>query len=205
MASLQAVLDQVAHHMGDPVALIVALVLGGAALSGRFSVSATQFLLFAAWIVGLIAIRGQPGSVILLVGGLLGGVLILLANYFRPETIRAPVDDKLRELAGLVNSVLERAGSYNFNLPLPPDDLFIKQYEELKNSPHPIWIDKETKQLRREFLHHCSLIGTREEVRYSSLELRELRDQLHSYGRQLIGKLNGEKSPEPETQMGHDR
>jgi hypothetical protein len=112
------------------------------------------------------------------------------------ETLPLYIDAKSRELAGLANAILERAGSYNFKLPLPADDPFIKQHEELKNSPHPIWTDIEINQLRRDFLQYCSIIGTRDEVGYSSSELREVRAQLDSYGKQLIIRLKGEKLPE---------
>jgi hypothetical protein len=77
-------LDQLAHQ-GDLVALFVALVLGALALGGRVSVSATRVLLFMAWIVALIVIREQSWATIGWVGGILGFILILLANYFRPD------------------------------------------------------------------------------------------------------------------------
>jgi hypothetical protein len=76
-------LDQLVHHMGDLVALFVALVLGALALSGRVSVNATRVLLFMAWLVALIVIREQSWAIIGWVGGILGFILILYPYALR--------------------------------------------------------------------------------------------------------------------------
>lgn len=100
------------------------------------------------------------------------------------------VDDKSRELSGLTNALLERAGSYSFRLPLAPNDPFIKQYNELKNSVHPIWTDRPTNQLRRDFLQYCGIVGRPvENTRDHQADMAEL----HRIGRKLIAALKGEE------------
>ena len=68
-------------------AIIFAAVLGGLALSGRFSVIATQLLFVAAWVVALIGLRSQPLPIILGSAACLGGGLFLLAYWARPEAV----------------------------------------------------------------------------------------------------------------------
>ncbi|MGB7099495.1 MAG: hypothetical protein WBD95_12130, partial [Xanthobacteraceae bacterium] len=70
-------------------ALSAAIILGALALSGKFSVTATQTLLVAAWAVIVLGLRGRPLPV--LIGSALatGGVLILLAYWFRPDAVRS--------------------------------------------------------------------------------------------------------------------
>jgi hypothetical protein len=68
-------------------ALVCAVVLGALALSGRFSVSATQFLLVAAWGIVIVGMRGQQLTVTVGVAAIVGGILLLLAYYFRPDAV----------------------------------------------------------------------------------------------------------------------
>jgi hypothetical protein len=68
-------------------AIILAAVLGGLALSGRFSVIATQLLFVAAWGVALIGLWGQPWPIFLGSLACLGGGLFLLAYWARPDAI----------------------------------------------------------------------------------------------------------------------
>ena len=68
-------------------ALSVTVVLGALALSGKFSVTATQFLLVAAWGVVVIALRGQPLGIMVGLALVAGGALVLLAYFFRPDAV----------------------------------------------------------------------------------------------------------------------
>jgi hypothetical protein len=92
-------------------------------------------------------------------------------------------------LAGTVRAVLERAMSYGFKLPLPADDIFLKWYEELKNSTHPIWIDDKTNQLRRDFLQYCAIVA---QERDSVPDWQSDRKRLQDFGSRLISTLSGE-------------
>lgn len=100
-------------------------------------------------------------------------------------------DDSSRKLAGVVNALTERALSWSFKLPLQADDPFIVQYEELKNSIHPIWVDKELNQLRRDFFNRLGRWGARQEVSMSASEIKALRKELHDIGRSIMDKLCG--------------
>ena len=102
------------------------------------------------------------------------------------------IDDESRELAGLVNALLERAGSYSFKLPLPADDPFVKQYEELDHSAHPVWTDPTINQLRRDFRQYCGIVG---EQLGTVREQQNDRAELHRLGRKLIAALKGEAPP----------
>jgi hypothetical protein len=111
-------------------------------------------------------------------------------------------DGKTRDLAGIANAILERAGSYNFKFPLSPTDPFFRHHDELKNSTHPIWTNHEINQLRRDFLQHCYILGSREEINYTDSELQEMRRELHASGEQLIDSLTNaavKRQPEPPT------
>ncbi|WP_315716481.1 MULTISPECIES: hypothetical protein [unclassified Bradyrhizobium] len=68
-------------------ALSAAVILGALALSGKFSVTATQCLLAVAWAVVLFGLRGQPLPVQAGCALVTGGVLILLAFFFRPDAV----------------------------------------------------------------------------------------------------------------------
>ncbi len=96
---------------------------------------------------------------------------------------------KTRELAGLVNAIMERALSFDFRLPLRSDDPFVRQHDDLKKSEHPAWIDHSLNQLRRDFLNRCHRLGAREEVSHSAEEVGELRTELQDIGRKIIAHL----------------
>ena len=70
-------------------ALSAAIILGALALSGRFSVNATQFLLVAAWVVSIIGLRGQPLPVSIGMSAIVGGALVLLGYWFQPDVMPA--------------------------------------------------------------------------------------------------------------------
>jgi hypothetical protein len=91
-------------------------------------------------------------------------------------------------LAGLVNAIMERALRRDFKLPVPPHDPFVKQYDELRNSSHPAWIDREMNQLRRDFLQFCGIIGS--DVS-DGREHESDRVELQEYGTKLIASLTG--------------
>lgn len=83
-------IHSVERVLENPVtAIIIALVLGAAALSGRFSVSASQLLLLLAWGVSVVSLRAQPMPLLAGYGAIIGGVLLLTAYYFRPEMVPA--------------------------------------------------------------------------------------------------------------------
>jgi hypothetical protein len=68
-------------------ALSVAIVLGALALSGKFNVTATQILLVFAWAVAIVGLRSTPVPIMLGSGAMIGGALILLGYWFRPDAI----------------------------------------------------------------------------------------------------------------------
>jgi hypothetical protein len=67
--------------------LIITLVIGGLALSGKFSVTATQILFLMAWVAAIIALRSKSLFIITPMACALGCALLLLAFYFRPDVI----------------------------------------------------------------------------------------------------------------------
>lgn len=70
-------------------ALSAAIVFGALALSGRFSVTATQLLLVAAWGVAVVGLRGQPLPICVGTSAIIAGALIMLGYWFRPDAIPA--------------------------------------------------------------------------------------------------------------------
>lgn len=68
-------------------ALVVAVTVGGLALSGKFIATATYVLLAVAWAIVVIGLRGRPAPV--LVGGaaIAGALLILLGFWFSPDSV----------------------------------------------------------------------------------------------------------------------
>jgi hypothetical protein len=81
-------MSSIQHLLESPyTALCVAIILGAVALSGKFTVIATQILLVAAWAVALVGLRGQPLPILIGTGALVGGGLILLAYWFRPDAV----------------------------------------------------------------------------------------------------------------------
>jgi hypothetical protein len=83
MASLERLL------VSPYTALIVAIVLGALALSGRFSVALTRTLLVIAFLVSIISLRTQALPILIVYSLAIAGVLILLGHWFRPELIVA--------------------------------------------------------------------------------------------------------------------
>jgi len=69
-------------------ALVVAIIIGALALSGKFTVTATHVLLAAAWAVALIGLRGQPLPVMIGSAAMIGGGLLLLGYWFVPDAIK---------------------------------------------------------------------------------------------------------------------
>lgn len=104
--------------------------------------------------------------------------------------LSALIDDRSRELAGVVSALMEAALSWSFELPLPAGDIWIKRYEELRDSAHPIWSDQEANQLRREFLQYCGIVG---DPIGSVHEQASDRKELALHGRNLMAKLKGER------------
>lgn len=100
-------------------------------------------------------------------------------------------DARSRELAGIVAAMKERAQQRPFKFPLDDVDPFVAQYEDLKNSTHPIWADRDINQLRRDFLHSCHLIGTETEIQMTGAEARELRQDLVRHAENLAAALLG--------------
>ncbi len=102
------------------------------------------------------------------------------------------VDDKSKELAGIINAMRESAGRYDFRFPLPNGDAFLQHHENLQSSAHPIWTDVRVDQIRREFLNRCHRLGAKEEVFLNAAEFSHLQQELQTSGRYLIAKLLGE-------------
>jgi hypothetical protein len=68
-------------------ALSLTIVLAALALSGKFSVTATQILLVAGWAMAVIGLRGQALPVMIGTSLCIGGVLVLLGYWFRPDAV----------------------------------------------------------------------------------------------------------------------
>lgn len=101
-------------------------------------------------------------------------------------------DTGQRELAGLVNAMMDRAGQWDFRLPLQPGNRFIDQYERLRDSEHPIWTDKAANQLRRDFLNLCGRTGQE----YDDVsEARQTRTELREIGDKLVARLMSQVAP----------
>ncbi len=73
------------HFLESPyTALVVAIVLGALALSGKFNVSATYVLLAIAWAIATLALRAQPFPILAGSSLMIAGALVLLGFMFRP-------------------------------------------------------------------------------------------------------------------------
>jgi hypothetical protein len=87
-SSCRSHVNTISQFLQNPVtALVVALALGAVALSGHFSIAATQCLLVAAWVVAVFALWAQPWPVLIGVGSIMAGALVLLGYWFRPDVI----------------------------------------------------------------------------------------------------------------------
>ena len=83
-------MNTISQFLYNPLtALVVTLALGAVALSGHFSVTGTQFLLVAAWVVAIFGLRAQPWPVVVGLGAIMAGALVLLGYWFRPDVIPA--------------------------------------------------------------------------------------------------------------------
>ncbi len=109
------------------------------------------------------------------------------------------VDAESIRLAGVVGAVMEATLSWSFKLPLPAGDIWIRRYNELKVSAHPIWTDDRVRQLRIEFLHYCGIVG---QPLGDAREVIDNRKKLYGFGRQLISILKGEQLAEDKGDNG---
>jgi len=84
------IVNTIRQFLCSPItALVVALALGAAALSGHFSSVATQALLFAAFAAAIFGLWAQPWLVLIGLGSIIAGALVLLGYWFRPDVIPA--------------------------------------------------------------------------------------------------------------------
>lgn len=102
-------------------------------------------------------------------------------------------DTKSAELAGIINAMMEKALRYDFK----PDENFRKLYAEIDASTHPAWIANDVKQLRRDFLNRCGILGSRNETGYTLAELKGCQKEAKEFGDLLIGRLTGAPKPSP--------
>lgn len=72
-------------------ALCIAVVLGALSLSGKLSVTMTQFLLVVTWAVAIVGLRGQPLPVMVGAAAIVAGGLVLLGYWFTPDAIPSNV------------------------------------------------------------------------------------------------------------------
>jgi hypothetical protein len=84
-------------------ALVVAIVLGALALTGKFTVTAAHALLVLAWAVVIVGLRGQPLPLMIGFGAVAAGALVLLGYWFSPD----PVPGYVGVLYPKVQSVLK--------------------------------------------------------------------------------------------------
>ena len=83
-------MNTISQFLQNPAtALVVALALGAVALSGHFSITATQCLLFAAWVVAVFSLWAQPWPVLIGFASIMAGALVLLGYWFRPDVVPA--------------------------------------------------------------------------------------------------------------------
>jgi hypothetical protein len=72
-------------------ALVVAILFGAFALSGKLSVTLSQLALALTWLVIAFALRDQPWQVFAGSAAIAAGSLILLAYWLRPDLVPANV------------------------------------------------------------------------------------------------------------------
>jgi hypothetical protein len=133
-------------------------------------------------------------GLILLVGGMLALCLHSIRDRFgsnKKRPVVGLIDQRSKELAGLVSAILEGALDWSFRLPRPAGDQWLTRYYELKDSAHPVWSDAKVANLRREFLHWCGIVGDHDLPREAQEFLSD-RQQLHLAGHQLMAALKGE-------------
>lgn len=85
MGRVESLLGEMA---GSPIfSLVVAIVLSGVAIGGKFSVIATQFLFAIAFLLAALGLWSVPGPIWIGLCTAIAGCLILLAYWARPEAI----------------------------------------------------------------------------------------------------------------------
>ena len=166
-------------------------IVGGGLLMTIAAVFAewSWFAIFCAGLLGAVAVAIV--AILLRVWHLApkGGTQIDTVESTSADNKPNLVDPESVRLAGTVNALLERALKWNFKLPLPGDDLWLKRHDEVKDSAHPIWTDKVASDLRKDFLHQCGIIGHRTELDYSFKEIQAERIELIDFGNRLIARL----------------
>ena len=81
-------LAEIGRFIESPyTAFVAAVILGGIALSGKFSVTATQILLGVALVISIVGLREQPWPVLIGASAMIAGGLVLLAYWFQPDAI----------------------------------------------------------------------------------------------------------------------
>ncbi len=85
LGQMQAFISRVVES--PYTALIVTLLLGGLALSGKFSITLTQIALLVSFLVFLFALRSFSAAVIVGFGAIFFGSVVLLGFWFRPDLI----------------------------------------------------------------------------------------------------------------------
>jgi hypothetical protein len=81
-------MDSIARLLESPyTGLLIAVILGAVALSGKFSVTATQILLLVAWAMAVVGLRDQPIPILVGASAVIGGGLLMLSYYFKPEIV----------------------------------------------------------------------------------------------------------------------
>jgi hypothetical protein len=84
-------------------------------------------------------------------------------------------------LAGVVNAIMERALQYGFKMTaVLPGDPFVQNYQQIKDSTDPVWIDDKIARLRRDFLQYCAIVGSEER---GLKELQSDRAELSKFGK----------------------
>jgi hypothetical protein len=137
---------------------------------------------------------GLKLGLILLVGGILALCLHGIRDQFggkKKRPVTDSIDERSKELAGLVSALLEGALDWSFKLPREPGDLWLTRYYELRDSAHPVWSNQKIAILRRDFLHHCAIVGDQSVTRDAKEFLAD-RNTLDISGRRLMAALKGE-------------
>lgn len=82
-----------AAHMGEAIPLLVALILGALAVSGKLSITGSDFLLALAWLVGIVAVREQSLAHVAIFAAVWGFALFLLAWWTQPSAVPSNVGE----------------------------------------------------------------------------------------------------------------
>jgi hypothetical protein len=68
-------------------ALMVAVIFGAAAFTGKISAAATRTLLIATWAIAVFGLRNEPTSIWVSGAAIIAAAVLLLAYWLRPEAI----------------------------------------------------------------------------------------------------------------------